>query len=239
MHYYHNESLEQDLNSSFASTSCLSPISNVSNKPHKLGKFEESFTPNLTIEPTNYPQDTSPRHKPVSKPNSTPDFSCKAPDYQIQPNHMNFNHNLQTSNEAFNNTYNMSSPVSNSSQNNTNQTNFKSNDPAQLILRKKLQERIQRNNTTHPYQIPTNAYLASPNSQLYYNRQDLQSPVTQVQHYTPPNGIPPSQAYSMQYNSSPGSNFNSQGFSQPMNSIPAEFPSQDLNSPSQEQPNVN
>lgn len=56
MHYYHNESLEQDLNSSFASTSCLSPISNVSNKPHKLGKFEESFTPNLTIEPTNYPQ---------------------------------------------------------------------------------------------------------------------------------------------------------------------------------------
>jgi len=54
---FNNDSFEQDLNNSFASTNCLSPISSSSVKLHNtMIKFDDLNTPNITIEPTGFTQ---------------------------------------------------------------------------------------------------------------------------------------------------------------------------------------
>ncbi len=94
----------------------------------------------------------------------------------------------------------------------SSQYNSFKNDPAQNNLRKKLQERIQRN-TTQLYQMDSNN-LNSPNSQSYYNnsQHDISPqslPFVQTNFQAPVNNI------GIQYNS-PGSSFTTQtSFIQP------------------------
>lgn len=209
--FHHNESFDHDLNNSFNSS--ISPISNSANKPIKsiLSKVDETYVPNLTIEPPIYSQDGSRISSSFNKFNSksSKNLTDLNKNSEILPGNQTMNYFNQSS-EDFNST-NYSCMNS--------QHNYK-NDPTQINLRKKLQERIQRN--SHPYQIPNNTTMISPNPNAHYQQptyfnQDisntnLQSP---VQSQSFPNSI--SSNSSIQYNSP--SNLSSQPYNQQTNPI--------------------
>jgi hypothetical protein len=99
---YQNDSFEQDLNSSFASTNCLSPISNASAKTSSTmskfddyGEIRKFDTPNLTIElPNNFSQEVNPKRNNKTSSNTitmstSSSVASKTPDLLISP----FNNN--------------------------------------------------------------------------------------------------------------------------------------------------